>query len=245
MTTSQRVAVAAILSTAAVTYAASQETTATTQGATPTVVYASQSGRSTLDQGEGGGNPFASALIALLERPSLTLAELVPDLVALTKDKSSGFQVPDSPTARDETQWRLKPVPPGEKRVALVFVYSDYRDAGIPSLPGAERDRERVTQALRNAGFELQSAGNPTKQDLRALLERLSSRSSDAVAAVIYLTGHGFEHGGRVYLLPSDYPFNEGPGRLPELAIDVANLTTHLKATSANLVFFGGCRTFW
>jgi len=41
-------------------------------GVRPLHFYASQSGAETLDQGEGGGNPFASALIELLGRPTIT-----------------------------------------------------------------------------------------------------------------------------------------------------------------------------
>lgn len=39
---------------------------AKSEHAAPSVFYASQSGKSTLDQGQGGGNPFASALVELL-----------------------------------------------------------------------------------------------------------------------------------------------------------------------------------
>jgi hypothetical protein len=212
---------------------------------TPIVFYASQSGKTTLDQGEGGGNPFASALIALLDRPSLTFAELQSNLIALTQKKSCGFQVPEGPSIAEMTPWRLKPVPASEKRVALVFVYSNYRDAGVASLPGAENDLERVTKALRKAGFEVRSSANPTRQELRAAFEELSIRSGEAQAAFIYLTGHGFEHGGRVFLVPNDYPFEEGSIRLPELAVDVACLTRYLNARCSNVVLFGGCRKYW
>lgn len=241
----QRAAVVAVLITAALTSAACGPATAESDVAVPVVFYASQSGGSTLDQGEGGGNPFASALIELLERPSLTYAELQSDLIALTKDKSRGFQAPDGPTAVDSPQWKVKPVPAQTERVALVFVYSNYRNAGVASLPGAERDLERVAAALKIAGFEVQVAADPTRDDLRAALESLSSRSKNAEAAVVYMTGHGFEHGGQVYLMPGDYPFAEGPTRLPELAVHVASVAKYLKAKTANIVFFGGCRTHW
>lgn len=241
----QWAAVAAVLFTGALTSGACGPPSAESQTAVPVVFYASQSGRSTLDQGEGGGNPFASALIELLERPSLTYAELQSDLIVLTKDKSRGVQTPDGPTAVDSPQWKVKPVPTRAKRVALVFVYSNYRNAGVTSLPGAERDLERVTVALRNAGFEVQVAADPSKVELRAALESLSGRSIDAEAAVVYLTGHGFEHGRQVYLMPGDYPFGEGPTRLPELAVQVVSVAKYLKAKNANIVFFGGCRTYW
>ena len=213
--------------------------------AVPAVFYASQSGQSTLDQGEGGGNPFASALVELLRRRSLTYAELRSDLIDLTTQKSQGFQVPDAAGGRNSTEWRLKPLAASAKRVALVFVYSNYREAGQKSLPGAKRDLSRVAVALRKAGFEVTTAPNPSRKDLRTALQTLSAQSQDAEAAAVYVTGHGFEHRGHVYLLPSDYPFHDGPSKLSKLAVHVASLAKYLKAYSANMVFYGGCRTYW
>jgi hypothetical protein len=211
--------------------------------AAPLVLYASQSGRSTLDQGEGGGNPFASALIEILGRPSVTYAELRSGLIKLTREKSRDFQVPEAIANTSLPTWQIKPVPTSVKRVALVFVYSDYSNAGVTSLPGAKRDLERVVAALRKAGFEVEAALNPTKKDLRLALDSLSTRSHDADAAVIYLTGHGIERGGKVYLMPNYYPFGEGLKRLDEVAVHVPSLTSFLRARTANIVFFGGCRT--
>jgi hypothetical protein len=117
--------------------------------AAPVVFYASQSGRKTLDQGEGGGNPFASALVELLGRPRLTLGALRSELIALTKRKSQGFQVPERMDAVAGPRWRLRPATVGSKRVALVVVYSIYRSRTVVPLPGAEHDRKRIGVALR------------------------------------------------------------------------------------------------
>jgi hypothetical protein len=212
--------------------------------ALPMVIYASQSGASTLDQGDGGGNPFASALIELLERPYLTYGELCSGLIARTKDKSCGLQMPDVPIPVDSTQPIFVPTPAPAKRVALVFAYSDYLDSNVESLPGADLDLDRVAAALRRAAFDVHTAANPARNDLDAALQALSKQSEFADVAVIYLTGHGFEHHGRVYLIPSDYPFDAGPRRLCDLAVCVPCLQRYLKARMANLVFFGGCRTY-
>ena len=240
----QRVVVAAMLLAAVVAPGSQRLARSESKPAAPVVFYASQSGRSTLDQGEGGGNPFASALIELLERPSLTYAEFRNDLIALTKEKSRGFQEPDSSMSVDSTQWRMKPISASAKRVALVFVYSNYGNSGVTSLPGAKRDLVRVAGALKSAGFDVQTVIDPTQNDLRGALDTLSRRSQNAEAAVIYLTGHGLEHSGQVYLMPNDYPFEEGSKRLSELAVHVPSLVGYLKARSANLVLFGGCRTY-
>jgi Caspase domain len=220
-----------------------EQAMAKSESAMALVFYASQSGKPTLDQGQGGGNPFASALVQLLERPSLTSAELYAGLPALTKEKSRGFQVPEGPNAVSSAEWRLKPIPTRTKRVALVAVYSDYSAIGVSSLPGAERDLQRVSTALGHAGFKVQATANPSRDDLHAALEMLSAQSEDAEAAAIYVTGHGFEHRGHVYLVPNDIPFARGLGWLPGRAIDVRSLVGFVKAKRANLVFFGGCRT--
>jgi hypothetical protein len=208
----------------------------------PLVFYASQSGRPTLDQGEGGGNPFASALVELLERQSLTYTELQAGLIALTKEKSRGVQVPECPAVVESANWRLKPVPASAKRVALVVVYSAYHSARVSSLPGAERDLERVATALRGAGFDVKTIANPSRNALQANLDELSRASKSAEAALVYMTGHGFEHHGQVYLMPNDYPFAAKVS--PERAVHVPSFAGYLKAKRANVVLFGGCRTY-
>ncbi|AUB81423.1 caspase family protein [Candidatus Thiodictyon syntrophicum] len=210
------------------------------------IFYASQSGRPTLDQGEGRGNPFATSLIELLARPSLKYSELRTDIVSLTQHKSRGFQVPDVPAVETDwtpAAWQLKPAASEEKRMAFIFVYSDYEKAGVSSLPGAERDLGRVTDALVQAGFAVETAANPTKQELQRALADFSRRSASADAATIYVTGHGFEQNGKVYLAPNDYPFKQGAKVLSEMGIDIVGLGNYLKAKSANMVFYGGCRS--
>lgn len=211
--------------------------------APPLVFYASQSGKPTLDQCEGGGNPFASALIELLERPSLTNIEFHSGLIALTIEKSNGYQVPDVPAASNTFKWVLKPVPVSAKRVALIFVFSDYHNAGVRSLPGAVFDLERIDAALRNAGFDVQTETNPSMRNLLLTVSELSRKSEEAEVSIIYMTGHDIEYDDEVYLLRNDYPFDKGPDGLIEYAVNIPILLGSLKAKCANLLFFGGCRT--
>jgi hypothetical protein len=206
-------------------------------------IYASQSGRATLDMGEGGGNPFASSLVELLNQPSLTLTVLISQIVVLTQQKSGGFQVPDITEISGAGDWRTKPIQPHEKRLALVATFSKYKATNVSSLPGAEHDRVRVTDALRAAGFDVKTIANPTKGELSLFLDNLAKSSKDADAAFIYVTGHGFEHQGKVYLASSDYYFKQEDRLIRANAINVDNLVKGLRAKRANIVFFGGCRT--
>ncbi len=115
--------------------------------AAPLVFYASSPGYQTRDQGEGGGNPFASALIEILGRTEMRLADFPQALRNLTTQKSRGFQNADVPETVSPPDWRLDS-PRTEKRVALVLVVSDYSKSGAESLPGAKHDAGRVAQAL-------------------------------------------------------------------------------------------------
>jgi uncharacterized caspase-like protein len=137
----------------------------------------------------------------------------------------------------------VKPVAAGAKRVALVFVYSDYRRTGATSLPGAGRDLQRVSAALGRAGFELRTAIDPSRTDLAALLDEFSQACEGAEMTVIYVTGHGLQQLEHVYLLPNEYEVREMRSRLSELAIPVSSLTAHMKGSHAPVLLFGGCRT--
>lgn len=207
------------------------------------VFHASQSGHQTLDEGEGGGNPFASALIELLARPSLTLPQLPAALRDLTAKKSGNFQSADVPASRSLDAFRLVPPAAGQRRVALVLVVSDYvRSGGAQSLPGARRDAARVASALQATGFDAELAVDLDLKAMRNKLAEFAGRSRDADAAVIYTTGHGVETGGTVYLLPGDYPIAAQATALGQQALPLPEIARAPAAKTVNLVFYGGCR---
>ena len=216
---------------------------ATTSGHAETLLFhASASGKQTLDQGEGGGNPFASSLIDVLAQPRTDVRDLPSALQRLTVQKSNGFQTPDVPTAQVRTNWSLVPAASGERRVALVMVVSDYRAGGAPSLPGAKTDARRIAEALQRARFETEVAVDLDLISMRQKLADFSSRSAQYDAAAIYVTGHGVEVARTVYLLPGSYPVDLKNAALPDQAIRLADIASTPRARQINLVFYGGCR---
>lgn len=209
----------------------------------PIYFYASQAGKPTLDQGEGGGNPFASALVELLARDSLTFETFRTELVKLTELKSRRFQRPEVLARVDLGTWQLLPKSPGETRVALVVVFSNYTaSGGAQSLPGAKHDLNRVAVALNKAGFQVQEILDPDLAKLESALRNFADRSAASEVAVLYTTGHGAEVEGTIYLLPGDYPLSQGSARLKDRAIRLTTLGSALHASRANLIFYGGCR---
>jgi hypothetical protein len=203
--------------------------------------HASASGKQTLDQGEGGGNPFASSLIDVLAQPRADLRDLPTTLQRLTVRKSSGFQTPDVPAAVTHG-WSLVPAASGERRIALVMVVSDYRSGGAPSLPGAKTDAGRIADALRLARFETEVAIDFDLDAMRRKLADFASRSAQYDAAAIYVTGHGVEVGSTVYLLPGSYPVDLKGAALNDHAIRLADIASSPRARQINLIFYGGCR---
>jgi hypothetical protein len=203
--------------------------------AKPVYLYASQPGRVTFDQDREGGNPFASALIELLARRSITFATFQTDLITLTRQKSRGLQDPDVVGGDRLATWRLSPKPQTEKRVALVLVFSEY-SALRNSLPGAKRDMHRVAGALRKAGFDVQAVSDPDQAMLGKIVRSFSELTTRSDVAVLYTTGHGVEVNGAIYLLP-------GYSRsYLDRAIELSMLASKLRARRVNLVFYGGCR---
>lgn len=206
------------------------------------VFRASQSGEQTLDQGEGGGNPFASALVEILATPRVVLRDFPDALRRLTETKSGGFQVPEVDTATVAGNWAMVPAPVGERRIALVMVVGDYSQAGVNSLPGAIKDAERVAAALERAGFATETAIDLSRPAMIDRLDRFRARSADHDVAAIYTTGHGVEVDGQIQLLPGDYPVEAGRAVLGTRAISLRQIGDAAKARVLNLVFFGGCR---
>ena len=208
----------------------------------PIYFYASQTGRQTLDQGEGGGNPFASALVDILARDKLTFETFISESIDLTRKKSRGFQRPEMVSKVNLGAWQLLPKPSTEKRIALVLVFSDYRISGARSLPGAKNDLYRISKSLAEAEFEVQTAIDPDKSKLNRILKEFSERSKTSDVAVLYTTGHGVEVNGIIYLLPGDYPLVYGKSKLNERAIRLTRIGNAVQAKKVNLVFYGGCR---
>ena len=204
--------------------------------------HASASGKQTLDQGEGGGNPFASSLIDLLAQRRTDARDLPSALQRLTVQKSNGFQTPDVPSGQVRTDWTLVPAASGERRIALVMVVSDYRAGGAPSLPGAKTDARRIADAFQRARFETEVAVDLDLMSMRQKLADFSSRSAQYDAAAIYVTGHGVEVARTVYLLPGSYPVDLKNAALPDQAIRLADIASTPRARQINLVFYGGCR---
>ena len=209
----------------------------------PTVLITSVApGEEAMDRDAFGGNPLASALIKVAQDRQTTFRDALPRLLELTAAYSDELHHPVAGALADDG-WRLGTPAPGERRVALVAVFAEYRlDTQLPSLPGAAFDAIRISRALRAAGFTTEMVVAREGTELRAALADHGRRSADADTSLIYVTGHGVEHRGRIALLPGDYPASAGAAALPTRGIMLDEIAGAGRAHLRNLLFYGGCR---
>lgn len=132
---------------------------------------------------------------------------------------------------------------------------------GVPAYKGrwgkldnVTRDLPVVQEALKTLGFDAQRVidpenAKPEQWVTRALIyQHLYSFLDDARAApgsimVFYFAGHGFTHGGKMYLVPADAPitYAEDP---PRFAIPLTDVIDIMKAAkpAVGLIVVDACR---
>lgn len=209
-----------------------------------TIMMAAEVGARAPDAvGDQPGNPFATAFIALLAEPGLPLGAFGAELRNRTRQISGGLLSPDIGRLTGDASVRLGDPRSGARRIALVVIHARYTD-GLPALDGAVHDAGRVGEALTQAGFQTEVLLDPNRTEREAALRRLETSSAGADVAILYSTGHGVMHDGEGYLLDSDFLLGWREEALAAHALRIADLGTGLRAAKANLVLFGGCRTY-
>lgn len=207
------------------------------------VAMAVSSGKTALDQDELGGNPFASALVDILRRRDLSLPAAMEELKNQTLARSDEFQSPEIPQIDANDRWSLSVAKKGERRVALVVVMAEYRlTSRLPSLPGAAFDAVRVSRATRKAGFSTDMVVAFGLDEFRSAIASFKKRSRKADVALIYTTGHGTETEGKIRLLGTDFPREQGKAALEAHSIQLSEVMAGASAKVRNFVFYGGCR---
>nr|WP_263618777.1 caspase family protein [Seohaeicola saemankumensis] len=88
------------------------------------------------------------------------------------------------------------------EQVALVIGNADYRN--VAALDNPPNDAAAVSAALAAQGFDVTTANNLGRIELRDTLRRFRDRADRADVALVYYAGHGIEIGGINYLVPVD-----------------------------------------
>ncbi len=87
-------------------------------------------------------------------------------------------------------------------RVALVLGVEDYSSYAKSAING--QTLEKIGNALKEKGFEVEVASNVNNANSRAMLREFAGKADGARVAIVVLAGHGVASAGRAYLLPSN-----------------------------------------
>lgn len=129
-------------------------------------------------------------------------------------------------------------------RVALLIGNSAYNDWEWPSLKNAVNDIDLVCDAFRKAGIAPRIVRNADMATLDAALTRFAAEAAGAKSVVIYYAGHGFEYGGRNWLVPMDAPPATRRADVAKRYLSIeAAVKRVVPAGAFTLLFVDACRT--
>lgn len=205
--------------------------------------WATRTGGKTFDASDGGGNPFATALIEAIGDSTRDFAGVCAAVGQRTAALTNGRQVVETPGLSQAPAWRFHPAG-RERRVALIVVFYDYTALEWAPLPGARNDGDRIERAFAGAGFETRLVANAPRNALTQELKGFARRAAQADVAAIYCTGHGMEWRGAQYVMPCDHHFYPDGVASLSRAYRWDDIAAAARARKLNLTMWAGCREY-
>lgn len=130
------------------------------------------------------------------------------------------------------------------ERVALLIGNSAYNDWEWPSLKNAVNDIDYVCDAFAKAGISPRIVRNADKEVLDAALARFAEEAKGAKSVIVYYAGHGFEYGGRNWLVPMEAPPATRRADVEKRYLSIEALVKRVVPQGAfTLLFVDACRT--
>ncbi len=126
-----------------------------------------------------------------------------------------------------------------EKRVALVIGNSAY--SSVPALANPRNDAEGIGAALNRLGFEITVALDADRAQMEKSVKEFAAKTETADVALFYYAGHGLQHQGVNYLIPTDASLQSAAGlrRLIKLNDIVADVR---RAKAIRILVLDACR---
>jgi uncharacterized protein len=130
------------------------------------------------------------------------------------------------------------------ERVALLIGNSAYNDFEWPSLKNAGNDIDYVCDAFQRAGMAPRIIRDADKPTLDKALDDFAAEAKGARSVLIYYAGHGFEYGGRNWLVPMDAPPATRRADVEKRYLSIEALVKRVVPAGAfTLLFVDACRT--
>jgi hypothetical protein len=89
-----------------------------------------------------------------------------------------------------------------EKRLALIIGNADYKNE--KSLKNPINDANDMEKALRSMGFDVIARLNAGKKDMVEIIREFGNLLKKNEVGLFYFAGHGIQHNGNNYLIPTD-----------------------------------------
>ena len=149
-----------------------------------------------------------------------------------------------APLAAAQTPGSCGTAPLQGERVALLIGNSAYNDWEWPSLKNAVNDIDYVCAAFAKAGISPRIVRNADMATLDAALTRFAAEAAGAKSVIIYYAGHGFEYGGRNWLVPMEAPPATRRADVEKRYLSIeAAVKRVVPAGAFTLLFVDACRT--
>lgn len=130
--------------------------------------------------------------------------------------------------------------PAHERRVALVIGNSHYEN--LEQLANPMNDERLISKTLNELGFEVTERRDLSFEEFADTVKAFSNSAQDAQTVLLYFAGHGFQFGGRNYLVPVDATLRDRR-RFEKETLAVDDIISRLqRRNNQTLIFLDACR---
>ena len=144
---------------------------------------------------------------------------------------------------RTESQkGQVQVAPDNRRRLALVIGNDNY--SSMPRLNNAVNDAKSMSEALRQANFEVMSYNNLDKRRMEEVLRNFTGKLGRDDVGLFYFSGHGIQADNRNFLIPVSENVKK-TSEVPYEGIDVNRVMDNLKdaKNALNIVVLDACRS--
>ena len=132
--------------------------------------------------------------------------------------------------------------PDNRRRLALVIGNDNYNS--MPRLNNAVNDAKSMSEALRQANFEVMSYNNLDKRRMEEVLRNFTGKLGRDDVGLFYFSGHGIQADNRNFLIPVGENVKK-TSEVPYEGVDVNRVMDNLKdaKNALNIVVLDACRS--
>ena len=141
-----------------------------------------------------------------------------------------------------QVQVQAQVAPDNRRRLALVIGNDNY--SSMPRLNNAVNDAKSMSEALRQANFEVMSYSNLDKRRMEEVLRNFTGKLGRDDVGLFYFSGHGIQADNRNFLIPVSENVKK-TSEVPYEGIDVNRVMDNLKdaKNALNIVVLDACRS--